>query len=210
MRYQGKCKCAIWRSLNIGNIFHVRYLEVTRREVLSCQVQLEGVSLPCLSPPQCFINAKCEAGLLPSIWGWAGLMHRLPDTLITGMREWGGVFLQGFSSACCLSLDRLLSKYCAVSVFLSLDYWINCSLLSLLQALHHSYFITCSLLLILPICVLSLTQFLSTHSLLSSLSCLFILLVAPSYQFEIQKRMSASFLHELLEQPHILANADCC
>lgn len=93
---------SIWRSCNVGNTFCVIYLEVTCREKLSCRVQLEGFSLPCLSPAGCFINAKCGAGLLPSLW-WPHAQSYL-DTTVIGVQgeSWG---LKGLSSAYCLHLD---------------------------------------------------------------------------------------------------------
>lgn len=101
-----------------------------------------------------------------------------------GLRVWR-VCLQPVAS---IWMDEFLPKYCAISVFLSKGHWTSLSLPPLLQTWYHFCFITCSLLLILPIRLLSLTQLLSTHSVLSSPSCLFILLMALSYQFRIQKK----------------------
>lgn len=183
-------------------ILCVVYLEVTCREVLSCGVQLEGFSLPCLSPAGCFINAKCGAGLLPSF------------PLVTSCTKlpwyhsnWGAGRVLGFEGFV-FSLLPPFGYICydqntmLFSVFLSEGYWTRCLLPPLLQALYRLYFITCSLLLILPIHVLSLTQLLLTRSLLSSPSCLLILSVNPSYQFGIQKRQAVSFLHELRAAAH--------
>lgn len=142
------CECTIWRSLNAGNTFHVTYLEVTCREMLSCRVQQEEFSLPRLSPAGCFINAKCRVGNLPSFW-WCRAQRHL-DTTITGVQgeSWG---LKGLSLACCLHLDRsvITKTLCSFSFLVGPLLNPRCLLPSLLQALYHLFFMYSVILFVL-------------------------------------------------------------
>lgn len=158
-----------------------------------------------------FITMSVTSRLLHKckVWSWTS-----PFPLVTSCTKlpwyhsnWGAGRVLGFEGFVFSLLPPFGYIYydqntMLFSVFLSEGYWTRCSLPSLLQALYRLYFITCSLLLILPIHVLSLTQLLSTHSVLSSPSCLLILSVNPSYQFGIQKRQAVSFLHELRATAH--------
>lgn len=127
-----------------------------------------------------------------------------PDTTVIGVvgESWGlMVCLQPITS---IWIDLLLPKLCVLSVSLSEHYWTKHSLPSLLQALYRLCFISCSLQLVLPICVLSLTSFNSlshflTFLLVNSLSD------PPLINLEFKKgRLSPSCMN--LEQLHILAN----
>lgn len=156
------CKCTIWRSLNAGNTFHVTYLEVTCREMLSCQVQLEGFSLPRLYPAGCFINAKCGARSLPSFW-WPRAQSRL-DTTIIGVQgeSWG---LKGLSAAGCLHLDRsvITKTLCSFSFLVGL---LNQMLAAVLAAgfVLLVLYIYCYIICTVPYCLFFPFMFYLLHS----------------------------------------------
>lgn len=176
MRYRHKCKCTVWRSLNVENIFHVRYLEVTHREI-AVEYSWKG-----------FITSVTTTLLCKwKLWSWTSSFLLL--TLYTkpswDLSDWVARRVSGF-------VFSLLPPFGWMNYYQNtVLFQFSCPRVTeppLLKTWYHFYFITCSLLLILPIRLLSLTQLLSTHSVLSSPSCLFILLMALSYQFKIQKK----------------------
>lgn len=144
------------------------------------------------------------------MWSWTSPLPSCEGQCTCTKLPWYqiGVVGESWGLMVCLQpvtsiwIDLLLPKHCVLSGSLTERYWTRHSLPSLLQALYHLYFISCSLLLVLPICVLtplnSVSHFL-TFLLVNSLSD------PPLINLEFKKgRLSPSCMN--LEQLHILAN----